>query len=140
MSNWFKVAIEQKYITSFEYDSFQNWEEIGRGGSGTIYGAYSRDIEKTIALKSLYCDDNISLNGFIKEIKNITRVAHHDNIVRFFGITQGITLQVINGKRETPVNGTPIDFMNIYCDAWNGDPTLRPSIAEIRDKLNYIQM
>ncbi|CAG8519554.1 24382_t:CDS:2, partial [Cetraspora pellucida] len=52
----------------------------------------------------------------------------------------GITLQVIIGKRETPVNGTPVDFMNIYCDAWNGDPNLRPSIAEIRDKLNYIRM
>ncbi|CAG8766274.1 2421_t:CDS:2, partial [Cetraspora pellucida] len=88
MSNWFKVAVEQNYITSFDYDSFQNWEEIGRGGSGTIYSAYSRDIEKTMALKRLYYDDNISLNVFIKEVKNITRVTHHDNIVRFFGITQ----------------------------------------------------
>ncbi|CAG8716036.1 24123_t:CDS:1, partial [Racocetra persica] len=67
MSNWFKVAIEQKYITLFEHDSFQNWGEIGRGGSGTIYSAYSRDIEKTIALKSLHYDDNVSLNAFIKE-------------------------------------------------------------------------
>ncbi|CAG8834249.1 4480_t:CDS:1, partial [Cetraspora pellucida] len=51
-----------------------------------------------------------------------------------------IALQVIKGKRETPINGTPVDFMNIYCDAWNGDPNLRPSIDEIRDKLNYIRM
>ncbi|CAG8632031.1 19157_t:CDS:2 [Cetraspora pellucida] len=91
MSNWFKVAIEQKYITSFEYDSFQNWEEIGRGGS---------------------------------DISDPT----------------GITLQVINGKREIPVNGTPVDFMNIYCDAWNGDPNLRPSIVKIRDKLKNMRM
>ncbi|CAG8581781.1 12075_t:CDS:2, partial [Cetraspora pellucida] len=52
----------------------------------------------------------------------------------------GITLHVINGKREIPVNGTPVDFMNIYCDAWNGDPNLRPSIAEIRDKLKNMRM
>ncbi|CAG8626695.1 18554_t:CDS:2, partial [Racocetra persica] len=70
MSNWFNVAIEQEYITLFEYDSFQNWEEIGRGGSGTVYSAYSRDIEKTIALKSLYRDDNDSLNIFIKELED----------------------------------------------------------------------
>ncbi|CAG8756884.1 3958_t:CDS:2, partial [Cetraspora pellucida] len=137
MSNWFKAVID---ITSFEYDSFQNWAEIGRGGSSTIYRAYSRDIEKHIALKNLYCDNDISLDRFINELKNITRVAYHDNIVQFFGITQEeITLQVIMGKRETPVNGTPVDFMNIYCDAWNGDPNLRPSITEIRDKLKNIR-
>ncbi|CAG8459199.1 8385_t:CDS:2, partial [Cetraspora pellucida] len=89
MSNWFKVAIEQKYITLFGHDSFQDWKVIGKGGFGVVYSAYSRDTEKIIALKSLYCDDNdIPLDGFIKEIKNINRVAHHDNIVRFFGITQ----------------------------------------------------
>ncbi|CAG8730662.1 685_t:CDS:2 [Cetraspora pellucida] len=84
MSNWFKVAIEQKYITLFDYDPFQEMKEIGRGGFGAIKSAYSRDIEKIIALKSLYWDDNdISLNGFIKEVKNINRVTHHDNIIHF---------------------------------------------------------
>ncbi|KAF0521248.1 kinase-like protein [Gigaspora margarita] len=248
MSNWFEVAIEHKYIKLFEYKSFQNWKVIGRGGFGTVYSAYSKDVEKTIALKSLYCEDNdndTSPNGLIKELKNITRVSHHDNIVRFFGITQdpnieiyymvlqfanngdlrcylrnhfseldwatkirmakdissGINclhntnivhrdlhdrnvlvhddpfkykrdessdiyslgllfwelssgippfknisnpangiLHVINGERETPINGTPADFMNIYRDAWNGDPNLRPSIAEIRNRLNNMQM
>ncbi|CAG8687503.1 12334_t:CDS:1, partial [Dentiscutata heterogama] len=41
-----------------------------------------------------------------------------------------ITLDVISGERETPINGTPIDFMNLYCAAWNGDPKLRPNITE----------
>ncbi|CAG8562849.1 16914_t:CDS:2 [Dentiscutata heterogama] len=49
-------------------------------------------------------------------------------------------MYVINGVRETPINGTPIDFVNIYCDAWNNDPILRPDIAEIRHKLNHIQL
>ncbi|CAG8854538.1 42763_t:CDS:1, partial [Gigaspora margarita] len=70
MSNWFEVAIEHKYIKLFEYKSFQNWKVIGRGGFGTVYSAYSKDVEKTIALKSLYCEDNdndTSPNGLIKE-------------------------------------------------------------------------
>ncbi|KAF0383478.1 calmodulin-dependent protein kinase [Gigaspora margarita] len=41
------------------------------------------------------------------------------------------TLYVINGKRETPIDGTPVYFMNIYFDAWDGDPNLRSSIAKI---------
>ncbi|RIB27201.1 kinase-like domain-containing protein [Gigaspora rosea] len=51
-----------------------------------------------------------------------------------------ITFQVIFGKREEPVDGTPVDFMNLYCDAWNGDPTLRPNISSINDRLNNLQM
>ncbi|CAG8697279.1 8853_t:CDS:1, partial [Ambispora leptoticha] len=46
MSNWFKIAIEHKYITLFEYGSFQDRKVIGRGGFGIVYSAYSRDIEK----------------------------------------------------------------------------------------------
>ncbi|KAF0561675.1 kinase-like protein [Gigaspora margarita] len=41
------------------------------------------------------------------------------------------TLCVINGRRETPIDGTPVYFMNIYFDAWDVDPNLRPSIAKI---------
>ncbi|RIB29541.1 kinase-like domain-containing protein [Gigaspora rosea] len=51
-----------------------------------------------------------------------------------------IALHVINGGRETLINGTPIDFMNIYRDAWNSDPSLRPDIAKIRDRLTNMQM
>lgn len=51
-----------------------------------------------------------------------------------------ISLGVISGKRETPINGTPVDFVNLYCDAWNNDPNLRPNITEIRHKLNQIQL
>ncbi|CAG8758895.1 20781_t:CDS:2, partial [Gigaspora rosea] len=29
---------------------------------------------------------------------------------------------IINGGRETPIDGTPVYFMNIYFDAWKGDP------------------
>ncbi|RIB11234.1 hypothetical protein C2G38_2145680 [Gigaspora rosea] len=51
-----------------------------------------------------------------------------------------IVQKVISGERETPIDGIPIDFMKLYHDAWNNDPNLRPNIAEIRHKLNNIQI
>ncbi|KAF0508855.1 kinase-like protein [Gigaspora margarita] len=33
-----------------------------------------------------------------------------------------ITFHVIKGNRETPIEGTPNDFKNLYCAAWSVDP------------------
>ncbi|CAG8800924.1 4224_t:CDS:1, partial [Cetraspora pellucida] len=50
-----------------------------------------------------------------------------------------IVLHVVaHNQREIPIEGTPIDFMNLYCDAWNVDPSQRPTISEIRNKLDNI--
>ncbi|CAG8487546.1 15661_t:CDS:2 [Cetraspora pellucida] len=35
---------------------------------------------------------------------------------------------------------TPVDFMNLYREAWNDEPTLRPSINNIADRLENVQM
>ncbi|CAG8853903.1 2665_t:CDS:1, partial [Gigaspora margarita] len=43
-------------------------------------------------------------------------------------------------NRETPINGTPVDFKNLYDTAWGGDPDSRPDIREIRKKLDYIRL
>ncbi|KAF0428767.1 kinase-like protein [Gigaspora margarita] len=51
-----------------------------------------------------------------------------------------IAVKAIRGDREDPINGTPINFMNLYCDAWNSDPNSRPNIVEICNKLNAIQL
>ncbi|CAG8751738.1 13101_t:CDS:2, partial [Cetraspora pellucida] len=42
-----------------------------------------------------------------------------------------ITLYVIKGNREIPIEGTPVDFKNLYCAAWSVDPDSRPDIKEI---------
>ncbi|KAF0408045.1 kinase-like protein [Gigaspora margarita] len=52
-----------------------------------------------------------------------------------------IVLHVVSKKqRENPVDGTPMDFIKLYCDAWDGDPTKRPTIAEIRNRLDNIKI
>ncbi|CAG8785772.1 1265_t:CDS:2, partial [Racocetra persica] len=86
-----KVAFEQTYIKFFEYSSFDIIKVIGKGGFGTVFSAYSRDTEKTVALKSLYADcfyESSIDDVFVREVKNITKINYHDNIIRFFGITQ----------------------------------------------------
>ncbi|KAF0469710.1 kinase-like protein [Gigaspora margarita] len=243
MSDWYERAVKDEYIKSFEYESFKNWKHIGKGGFGTVYSAYSEDIDQTIALKSL--NDNLidenKFYEFVREVRNIIKVHHHINIIQFFGFTKDTTtengtsymvlqfanngdlrsylldhfselnwsskiemakdisngikclhkanivhrdlhdknilvdngrlmiadfglgvlfwelssgvppfknmtgetsvaIKIISGKREDPINGTPIDFMNLYCDAWNGDPNSRPNIAEICNKINTIQL
>ncbi|CAG8507843.1 5462_t:CDS:2, partial [Scutellospora calospora] len=85
--DWFKFAIEQKFIKSFEYSSFNDFKEIGTGGFGTVHSAYSKHIDKVVALKSLHNHVDI-IDGFINEIKNITEVDYNAYVVRFFGITQ----------------------------------------------------
>ncbi|CAG8820562.1 6804_t:CDS:1, partial [Racocetra persica] len=68
MPNCIKVAIDQKFVTVFKYDSFRDLKIIGRGGFGTVYSAYSKNAKKYVALKSLYCDDNdSSSNGPMHE-------------------------------------------------------------------------
>ncbi|CAG8624561.1 353_t:CDS:2, partial [Acaulospora colombiana] len=43
---------------------------------------------------------------------------------------------IIRGIRETPIDGTPLDYVNIYSQAWQGDPNQRPTIENI---LNYLE-
>ncbi|CAG8519145.1 15291_t:CDS:2, partial [Gigaspora margarita] len=43
-------------------------------------------------------------------------------------------------KREAPIKGTPVDFKDLYDDAWGGDPYSRPDIRKICEKLNYIRL
>ncbi|CAG8562103.1 2269_t:CDS:2 [Cetraspora pellucida] len=140
--DWLESAIEEKFMKCFEYKSFNEFKMIGSGGFATVYSAYSKDIEKVVALKKLNhdlaSDNESSLGGVKNEIKNITKINHHDNIVRFFGITQ--VLHVTKNGRETPIDGSPAEFISLYCDAWNSDPDNRPTITEIRDRLNNIKI
>ncbi|CAG8458344.1 7979_t:CDS:1, partial [Dentiscutata heterogama] len=54
MADWFKVAVERKYIKLFEYGSFENLEIIGQGGFGNVFRAHSNDIGQVVALKELH--------------------------------------------------------------------------------------
>ncbi|CAG8559291.1 5631_t:CDS:2 [Dentiscutata heterogama] len=102
----FKIDFGQK----FEYTSFENKTKIGKGGFGVVYKAYLKDIKQTVALKSLDYDNEHSFNNFVREVKYTAKV-NHDNIIQFFGITQGIV-----------------------------DPDIRPEIKEICNRLDHMRL
>ncbi|CAG8850642.1 30734_t:CDS:2, partial [Gigaspora margarita] len=120
----------------FEYASFENKEEISKGKFGAIFKVDLKDIKQTVALKTLYHYDEKSLDNLIRNVKYTTEV-NHDNIIQFIGITQGIK-HVIEGDRETPIDGTPVGFKDLYCAAWDGIPNHRPKIEEICKKLDRV--
>ncbi|RIB24414.1 kinase-like domain-containing protein [Gigaspora rosea] len=51
-----------------------------------------------------------------------------------------ISCRLLKGQREHPIEGTPIDFQNLYYAAWNGNPDNRPNINEICNKLGQIRL
>ncbi|CAG8512657.1 11072_t:CDS:2, partial [Dentiscutata heterogama] len=90
--DWFNDAIKKEFIKSFDYNSFEAFKPIAKGGFGIVSKAYFKDADKVVALKCLHHgptkDDEDSLDVFIREVRYIAKVDHHDNIIRFFGITQ----------------------------------------------------
>ncbi|CAG8455405.1 15225_t:CDS:2 [Acaulospora colombiana] len=51
-----------------------------------------------------------------------------------------IAKEVAGGRRETPVDGTPVDYWTLYESAWDKDPNERPDIEYIRKKLDTIRL
>ncbi|CAB5368650.1 unnamed protein product [Rhizophagus irregularis] len=48
------------------------------------------------------------------------------------------TLAIKGGKREEIIDGTPIEYSNIYTKCWEGEPDNRPDIQEIVSGLRAI--
>ncbi|RHZ86534.1 hypothetical protein Glove_50g61 [Diversispora epigaea] len=74
----------QKYV----YNKFEDIAPIASGAFGTVNRAYSKDLEKHVALKCLH---NTNSNNFYKifmnELQNYNAVNHHKNIIKFYGVS-----------------------------------------------------
>ncbi|CAG8446379.1 10497_t:CDS:2 [Scutellospora calospora] len=113
--DWFKAAIDGSSVKSFEYNSISDIRIISSGTFGTVSRAYLKCSENIVALKTLHNSINNDENSFNEFV-------------------------LISGERESPIKGTPIDFINIYSDAWNDNSNLRPTISELHHKLDTIQL
>ncbi|CAB4426338.1 unnamed protein product [Rhizophagus irregularis] len=51
-----------------------------------------------------------------------------------------LILEILNGKRETPISGTPIDYINIYTECWRNNPDDRPNIQQVVSDLKLINL
>ncbi|RIA86512.1 hypothetical protein C1645_727075, partial [Glomus cerebriforme] len=49
-----------------------------------------------------------------------------------------LALAILNGKREEIINGTPIEYSNLYEECWNFEPNERPNIQKVVSILNTV--
>ncbi|RGB23190.1 kinase-like domain-containing protein [Rhizophagus diaphanus] len=42
-----------------------------------------------------------------------------------------LMLSILNGKREEIINGTPVEYSNLYTECWRYEPNERPNMREI---------
>ncbi|GBB95586.1 hypothetical protein RclHR1_02570020 [Rhizophagus clarus] len=51
----------------------------------------------------------------------------------FYNIDYGIrlSLEITNGKREKTINGTPVEYSDLYTDCWDYEPDERPNAREV---------
>ncbi|KAF9116982.1 hypothetical protein BGX27_007036 [Mortierella sp. AM989] len=50
-----------------------------------------------------------------------------------------LAVAIMNGKRELPVEGTPVAYRELYEKCWSGDPTKRPKMDEILSTLAKVR-
>ncbi|RIA79402.1 hypothetical protein C1645_80532 [Glomus cerebriforme] len=94
---WLKEAIRAGHIICIPFETFDQAEIIARGAFGEVSRAYWKSAEKTVALKSLYNNPVIGSEGsfeeFVRELQLIRSVDFHDNVIRFYGVSEDLTTQ-----------------------------------------------
>ncbi|RGB39530.1 kinase-like domain-containing protein [Rhizophagus diaphanus] len=120
--NWIEEAIDKKHIKYYEYNHFNNIEEIGSGSFGTVYRAKWKNSHSYIALKSFFNLNNVTIKEIINELKLQREVDFHENIIRFFGVTT--QNQDDNFKKywlvmEYANNGTLHEYLKKHFDTLN---------------------
>ncbi|CAB4438251.1 unnamed protein product [Rhizophagus irregularis] len=103
---------------------------------------------------------SLSILELIHELELHRDVDFHDNVIRFYGITEDRNYKMMknyllvmeyangacavsclhdegiihrdlhSGNVETPIPNTPDDYVNIYTACWNSEPEDRPTIIE----------
>ncbi|GBC20896.2 kinase-like domain-containing protein [Rhizophagus irregularis DAOM 181602=DAOM 197198] len=52
----------------------------------------------------------------------------------------GLALSILENLRETPIHGTPVEYIKLYTDCWNIEPDSRPTINQVVDRLKEIMI
>ncbi|CAG8749110.1 24622_t:CDS:2, partial [Dentiscutata erythropus] len=135
-----KKSLNEEHIEFYEYSCFKDVKLIGEGGYGKVYSAILKSNEITVAIKSF--KNNVAIKEVVKELKLHSRVDMHSNIIRLHGATKNeddieqhqlasLILDIKDGVRESPIEGTPSAYVKIYTDCWQYDPDIRPDIQQV---------
>ncbi|CAB4412515.1 unnamed protein product [Rhizophagus irregularis] len=201
--DWIEKAVENNYITYFNYNEFTNKQEFENSVSsvGKIFKANWNNNDTLLVVKT----PGLDVKKIINELKMQKEVDFHINILRIYGISKldnqyslvleytdalqlasamgcihnkgiihcdlhaynvlihkgdikvadfglskkateasyysddvfgtkydiSLTMGIINGKREEIIDGTPVEYSDIYTACWADDPNKRPSIQRV---------
>ncbi|RHZ46355.1 hypothetical protein Glove_624g49 [Diversispora epigaea] len=89
-NEWFNDIIKNNGIIKYDYNVFKNPKYIGRGGFGIVDRATLIDEKMTkmeVALKSIFVLVH-DIRLFVNELKQHSKVGSHENIIKFYGVSQ----------------------------------------------------
>ncbi|GBC05769.1 hypothetical protein RclHR1_06410006 [Rhizophagus clarus] len=84
--NWIEESIAKKQIKYYDYEHFNNIQEIGLGSFGKVYRTNWKNSHSYLALKSFF-NFNVTAKEIVNEIKFQREMDFHESIIRFYGIT-----------------------------------------------------
>ncbi|GBC04841.1 hypothetical protein RclHR1_00590027 [Rhizophagus clarus] len=85
--DWIEESISKKRIKHYEYEHFNNIQELGFEGFGKIFRANLKKSDKSLSLKSFKNFDNLVAKELVRELKLHRNSEFFNNIIRFYGIT-----------------------------------------------------
>ncbi|CAB4440457.1 unnamed protein product [Rhizophagus irregularis] len=112
--NWIEETVAKKQIKYYDYNNFNDIQEIGFGSFGKVYRANWKSSHSYLALKSFF-NFNVTAKEIVNELKLQHEIDFHENIIRFYGITT--ENQSNNSKKyflvmEYANNGTLRNYLN----------------------------
>ncbi|CAG8776301.1 20632_t:CDS:2 [Gigaspora margarita] len=199
------VSEIEKEKKKFTYEDFQDIKDLSNISDelSNIKHAYLKPIKSATLLKEYNKDE---YDKFIREVENLRTIEVNENVIKFIGIIEAISLppkkqiamkptikvtdknvtyvdpesfdnttvnlssdiyslgvifweissgrppfsnnheldklksSLISGERESPINLTPVDYKELYCDAWNESYNKRPRITDVISRLEDIDL
>ncbi|CAG8483331.1 5756_t:CDS:2 [Cetraspora pellucida] len=151
---WFQSIIEEYKLKEIPYNNLERKKRIGRGGSGTVYLAKSSLLDEKEKIPYLVMEyaNNRTLREYLRnnklewleKIQLARQIAEGMSYLHDIDITHrydaSLPLKIIQGLREKPILGTPVQYIDLYSKCWYHEPNKRPSMLEIFQQLNFLEL
>jgi len=66
--NWIEDAISKEHIKFYEYEQFNNFQEIGSGAFGKVFRVNYKNFENHLALKYFFNLNSITIKEIVREV------------------------------------------------------------------------
>ncbi|CAI2186384.1 17301_t:CDS:2, partial [Funneliformis geosporum] len=123
----------ENYLNYYEYSDFRNLKLIGDGAFGSVM-----KVVKEHAKNILVHQKSIKIADFGLSKKIFDDLNNTNEIRGCIPYIDPKITAIIQGKRETIIDGTPIEYGKIYQDCWKYEPDKRPNMHEVVSSIKAI--